>query len=66
MMLAISAIFHVVEIVAGFLAEQAQSLRARDMKLLPAARLVTLHTGPHVRSAASTLFLADVARLKFD
>lgn len=61
-MLAVSAVFNVVQIVAGLLAEQAESLSAGHMKLLPAAGLVALHAGPHVRSAAPSLLLADITR----
>lgn len=63
-MLAVATIFDIVKIIASFLAEQAQSLRTGDMKLLPAARFVTLHTGSHICSTTSALFLADVTCLK--
>jgi len=64
MMLTVATIFDIVEIVASFLAEQAQSLCTCDMKLLPAACLVTLHASSHVCSATSALLLTDVTCLK--
>lgn len=64
MMLAIAAIFNIVEIIASFLTEQALSLCTGYVKLLPAACSVTLHAGSHICSTASILFLTDVTCLK--
>lgn len=60
MMLAVAAVLDVVQIVAGFLAEQPQLLGARHVKLLLAAGLVALHAGTRRRTGAFAHFLADV------
>lgn len=60
MMLAIAAVLDVVQIIAGFLAEQTQLLSARHVELLLAAGLVTLHAGARRRTRTLAHLLTDV------
>lgn len=64
MVLAITAIFDVVQIVAGLFAQQAKRLGTCHMELLLATGLVALHAGADMRLRAFTQICAYVADCK--
>lgn len=60
MMLAIATVLHIVQIIAGLLAEQAQTLGAGHMELLLAVCLVALHAGTHIGTIRLAYLQANV------
>lgn len=60
-MLAVPAVFHVVQVVACLLAQEAQLLGTSYVELLPTARLVALHARAHLRLRALVQLLTNVA-----
>jgi len=60
---AVTAVFNIVHIISSLLAEQAVTLRTRDVESLLAARLVALHARPMLSAGLPPGLLAEVAHL---
>lgn len=61
--LAVTTVFHIVQVVARFFTQEPHGLGASHMEVLFAARLVALHTCANYRSTLLTTLFTDVARL---
>lgn len=64
MVLAIAAVLDVVQIIAGLLAKQAQTLGTGDVKLLLTTGLVALHTRPNGGVRRLPFLLTNVTTLQ--
>lgn len=65
-MLTVTAVFHIVQIVAGLFAQQTERLGACDVKLLLAIGFIALHTCAHLGLGAFAHLLTDVTVCMMD